>query len=238
MAACESNPTSFISAQRGKGVPELLPLASECVATPYYCEENVWKLCEYVECHRRETLPNCFAVFISNDKRAVPLWRQKAGRSEDKLVIWRVSPNREGSRTIVPVFREVMKKSPEDYHAVVMYSEPGSKAVVYDLDSELPFPTFFHKYVTETFRTDEVLKPEYHRYFRVVPAEQFLRIFASDRSHMLKEDGSWLKPPPNYPPIVSQVSQNNLENFISMNPNVDLGHVYTLKQLVAQFHVT
>jgi hypothetical protein len=36
MATCESNPVSFISAQRGKGVPELLPLAAECVATPYY----------------------------------------------------------------------------------------------------------------------------------------------------------------------------------------------------------
>jgi hypothetical protein len=91
----------------------------------------------------------------------------------------------------------------QDYHAIMLYAEPGGKCVVYDLDSELPFPTFFHKYVTETFRTDEVLKPEYHRFFRVVPAEQFLLTFASDRSHMRKEDGSWLKPPPNYPPIVS-----------------------------------
>ena len=34
---------------------------------------------------------------------------------------------------------------------------------MYDLDSELPFPTYFHKYVTETFRTDAILNPEYHR---------------------------------------------------------------------------
>ena len=30
----------------------------------------------------------------------------------------------------------------------------------------------FLKYVTETFRTDAILNPEYHRFFRVVPAAQ------------------------------------------------------------------
>ena len=28
------------------------------------------------------------------------------------------------------------------------------------------------QYVTETFRTDNILNPEYHRFFRVVPAAQ------------------------------------------------------------------
>ena len=59
---------------------------------------------------------------------------------------------------------------------------------MYDLDSELPFPTYFHKYVTETFRTDAILNPEYHRQFRVVPAASFLNTFASDRRHMRKAD--------------------------------------------------
>ena len=57
---------------------------------------------------------------------------------------------------------------------------------MYDLDSELPFPTYCHKYVTETFRTDAILNPEYHRQFRTVPAEKFLQQFASDRRHMRK----------------------------------------------------
>ena len=60
------------------------------------------------------------------------------------------------------------------------------RTLVYDLDSELPFPTYFHKYVTETFRTDAILNPEYHRQFRTVPAETFLQQFASDRRHMRK----------------------------------------------------
>ena len=70
-----------------------------------------------------------------------------------------------------------------------------------DLDSALPFPTHFWKYAMETFRSDEVLQPEHHRRFRVIPANVYLREFASDRHHMKREDGTWIKTPPDYPPI-------------------------------------
>ena len=106
----------------------------------------------------------------------VPLWRQRAGRDEEKLVIW-------------------------DYH-VIFISKPDERCLVFDLDSDLPFPTYFHKYVTETFRTDAILNPEYHRFFRVIPAQEFLQTFASDRRHMKKPDGAWMKPPPPYPCIM------------------------------------
>lgn len=89
------------------------------------------------------------------------------------------------------------------------------------MDSDLPFPTHFHRYVSETFRTENILQPEYHRFFRIIPASRwvglnelffsnltcyisyrFLSLFSSDRSHMLRpDDRSWIKPPPNYPPI-------------------------------------
>ena len=110
--------------------------------------------------------------------QVVPLWRQRAGRDEEKLVIW-------------------------DYHVILIY-KPDERCLVFDLDSDLPFPTYFHKYVTETFRTDAILNPEYHRFFRVVPAPLFLQTFASDRRHMKKPDGSWMKPPPPYPCIMPQ----------------------------------
>ena len=55
------------------------------------------------------------------------------------------------------------------------------RCLVFDLDSDLPFPTFFHKYVTETFRTDAILNPEYHRFFRVVPAGRFLQVPTLDQ---------------------------------------------------------
>jgi len=41
----------------------------------------------------------------------------------------------------------------------------------------------------------------YFRIFRVVPSDIYLLMFASDRSHMLKANGSWSQAPPNYPCI-------------------------------------
>ncbi len=80
----------------------------------------MYKLCEAVRANSPPAeLDKSFAVFVSNKKRVVPLWRQKAGREEERLVIW-------------------------DYHVVFIY-RPDDRTLVYDLDSELPFPTYFHK---------------------------------------------------------------------------------------------
>lgn len=53
-----------------------------------FSEENVWKLCEQVKKTRIDELSKCYAVFVSNEGRTVPLWRQKAGRGDDQVVIW------------------------------------------------------------------------------------------------------------------------------------------------------
>jgi hypothetical protein len=188
-----------------------VPPSSQCSYAACYCEENVYKICQSVSQSAASELDKCYAVFVSNKKRVVPLWRQKAGRDEEKLVIW-------------------------DYHVILLY-RPDDRTLVYDLDSELPFPTYFHKYVTETFRTDAILNPEYHRHFRVIPAGLFLRNFASDRRHMRKEDGSWLKPPPSYPCISSPNSVHNLDKYISMDVDNDNGEVYSLTEFVKKFYV-
>ena len=39
------------------------------------------------------------------------------------------------------------------------------------------------------------------RKFRIIPADVFLSTFASDRSHMKKPSGEWIKEPPPYRPI-------------------------------------
>lgn len=143
------------------GLPSIIPPASQCSYAACYCEENVYKICQSLADTSDTELGKAWAVFVSNKKRVVPLWRQKAGRDEEKLVIW-------------------------DYHVILIYRPDTDKTLVYDLDSELPFPTYFHKYVTETFRTDAILNTEYHRQFRVVPAKTFLQNFSSDRRHMRK----------------------------------------------------
>jgi len=197
-------------------VPSTIPPATQCSYAACYCEENVWKICHQLKQNSAQELDKVWAVFISNKKRVVPLWKQKAGRDEEKLVIW-------------------------DYHVITLYRPEEARTLVYDLDSELPFPTYFHKYVTETFRTDAILNPEYHRIFRVVPASIFLANFSSDRRHMRKSDGSWLKPPPPYPCIQSDGDStgcdHNLEDFISMEPGEgQFGEVLSLTDFVRRFH--
>ncbi|KAJ8976315.1 hypothetical protein NQ317_010269 [Molorchus minor] len=155
-------------------------------------EENVYKLSQDVIGKHPNEIHNCYVVFISNPSRTIPLWRQRAGKDEDKLVIW-------------------------DYHVIFLYHPEPEKCLVYDLDSELPFPTYVHKYITETFRTDHILKPDYFRYFRVVAATEFLKEFASDRRHMKRSDGTWIKPPPNYSAIKTTASDHNLEDYIQMD---------------------
>ena len=48
----------------------------------------MWKLCEQVKKTNPNELERCYAVFVSNVGRTVPLWRQKVGRGDDKVVIW------------------------------------------------------------------------------------------------------------------------------------------------------
>jgi len=44
--------------------------------TPYFCEENVWRLARAREAKGR---PGVFAVFITNRAHRVALWQQRAG---------------------------------------------------------------------------------------------------------------------------------------------------------------
>ncbi|XP_019100724.1 PREDICTED: protein N-terminal glutamine amidohydrolase-like [Camelina sativa] len=58
--------------------------------TPYYCEENVYLLCKTL-CENGvadATGSDLFVVFISNEKKQVPLWHQKASRRADGIVLW------------------------------------------------------------------------------------------------------------------------------------------------------
>ena len=76
-----------------------------------------------------EELIKCWVVFVSNKKRVVPLWRQKAGKDEEKLVIW-------------------------DYH-VILIIKTDERSTVFDLDTNLPYPCDFKSYTQETFKSDD-----------------------------------------------------------------------------------
>ncbi|XP_028761551.1 protein N-terminal glutamine amidohydrolase isoform X2 [Neltuma alba] len=150
--------------------------------TPYYCEENVYLLCKKLCADGIADADgsDLFVVFISNEKRQIALWHQKASKRADGIVLW-------------------------DYHVIcIQRSRGGDSPLVWDLDSSLLFPSPLASYVLETIRPSFQLFPDYHRLFRVVHAPVFLRCFASDRRHMKDPDGKWIAEPPLHEPIVAE----------------------------------
>lgn len=176
---------------------DYLPSKEKCVYTSCYCEENVWMLCDFVRKNHPDHLSEFFIVFISNSTQTTPLWMQKAGNPDEQhLVIW-------------------------DYHVILVHkNERSGDCSVYDLDTILPFPSSFEDYFLHAIRDNSFLKSKkYHRKFRVVNAPAFLSSFASDRSHMRGQDGSWLQSPPSYECIRTNTSTNNLKLFLRMEEN-------------------
>ena len=95
---------------RDRDITNLVPSSPECSYAACFCEvnavpnilstctlrsvfrngqfkfqENVWKLAEYVRQTAPAELSKTYVVFVSNRKQVVPLWRQRAGRDEEKV---------------------------------------------------------------------------------------------------------------------------------------------------------
>lgn len=138
-----------------------------------------------------------------------PIKKQKASHRQDGKVLW-------------------------DYHVIFLYQTSESGTLVYDLDITLNFPCDLKQYFEESTKDNKSLKPEHHRLFRVIPAAEYLKTFASDRLHMLTPDGHWKAPPPSYPPIKTEECSDNLQEFISMEEN---GHgvVLSLSEFLKRF---
>ncbi|KAI7868560.1 N-terminal glutamine amidase-domain-containing protein [Spinellus fusiger] len=158
------------------------------VYTSHYCEENIYQLCKTVQEKNSALLKDLTVIFISNEQRSIPLWKQNMCRNEWP-VIW-------------------------DYH-VILHCRTSVTSVIYDFDTVLQFPCSALDYIKESLRPEYTLKEEFKRWFRCVPAIEYLCGFASDRSHMLKE-GVYCAPPPNYMPICTAEHTMNLEAYISM----------------------
>lgn len=140
---------------------------------PFYCEENVWWLV------REGPLPApSYAVFISNEERAVALAHQRLAPPR-RPIVW-------------------------DYHVIAI----DAGAQVWDLDSRLPRPIDLATYLDETFLDPPPGAERFAPRFRVVAAAELEARFASDRSHMRAADGGYLRPPPPWPPIGGTMPSN------------------------------
>jgi hypothetical protein len=170
--------------------------------TPYYCEENVWYLAGDTRLPRGDHL----VILISNTRRICPLWAQRAAIAVNEPVYW-------------------------DYH-VILAARGENGAIVYDLDSTLPFPTPWKVYALRTFRPDLRIRGEYLPKFRVIPATEYRARFSSDRRHMKRPGGAWAAPPPPWPAIQGAESAITLQAALDLSRR-DAGELYDLEELDA-----
>ena len=151
---------------------------------PFYCEENIWHLCQTFP----SQTPRPLVLFISNPGRTVLFCNQRAG-DERGIVVW-------------------------DYHVVLLAS--GTEWQVWDLDAKGGYPQACSTYLAQAFphlwestsrsspptmTGDWNVPTTFAPSFRVVPAETYSRMFASDRRHMRDGNHQWTQSPPPWPCI-------------------------------------
>ena len=168
----------------------LEPITSDKdMRVPYYCEENVWRLA-YKKTQSTEKL-RFFVCFISNPNKTCAMFHQLAGPDDDNQpVCW-------------------------DYHVILLgWDEREKNAVVYDIDSRLPYPSPLPEYLHHSFsRNGMCFAPPFAPHFRIIPASLYLEYFSSDRMHMYDaKTCTWNAPPPQYACISPGPSKPNLDS--------------------------
>ncbi|KAH7889256.1 N-terminal glutamine amidase-domain-containing protein [Phlebopus sp. FC_14] len=209
-----------------------LPDCSNCVYTNCYCEENIFLLLKrFLTTPENRLHWDFFAVLISNPTKTVALWNQRAASSRDSAIIW--------DYHVVLALRE--RERPDKSLSYRQTSELA--AWIYDLDTCLPVPCHWQEYVGGTFPPNCGLPVEFQSLFRVVPGEEYLNNFASDRSHMISLTQSpkpqyFAKAPP-YPCICGPsaaeqgIKHNLMSHFVSMVADEGFGSVMDFSSFVA-----
>lgn len=198
-----------------------------------FCEENCWRLLyRHLNSSSSASRWEYFAVFISNENRACPMFRQRASEATD-YVCW-------------------------DYHVVVL-RRPRDDGIgterteILDVDTRVGYPTSLESYLAGSF--PHASSPDVNASclpsFRAVPARDYLALFYSNRGHMVGGDGGWLAEPPEYACIMTGAAAkeeryhkrgnvSNLDSYIDMTSNGGegthgKGKVYTLEGLRKEF---
>lgn len=180
----------------------------EELRTPFFCEENVWRLA-----YRKLNEPSAdryYVVFISNAVKSVPMFHQRASSDPDRACCW-------------------------DYHVILLRDSNGQVDVL-DTDSRLPYPSALGDYLRDSFPYDG--PAPYLPQFRLIEASLFLQHFSSDRMHMYNQQkGQWNANLPDYDCILSGPSNlDHYLNFVGRPmrhgpPPSALGELLSLKDL-------
>jgi hypothetical protein len=119
-----------------------------------------------------------------------------------------------------------------DYH-VVLVADGG----VTDLDTTIPGGprVSLARWIAGTFPVDERVPDPLRPRFRVVPRDELVRTFSSDRSHMRDpESGGPLQPFPPWPAIDCPLGGNTLPRYLDLADPI-AGDVVDLAGLRARF---
>ncbi len=181
--------------------------------TSCFCEENVYKLGELLQeelilSSSEEMLEHAFVVFISSPSKAFPIWHQKKATQASEPMFW-------------------------DYHVLLVYA-----GRVYDHDSTLPWGCTAAEYCTRAIRPSiEFTGADtgYEPIFRLVRLLDYLRHFASDRSHMppcpAGGEGGAGTPHPAWPLLKGPDAQSamTLPRYWTMNTSTTTTTTTTIK---------
>ncbi|RVD82710.1 uncharacterized protein DFL_007125 [Arthrobotrys flagrans] len=209
-----------------------LPPREALLYASCYCEENIYKLIEYHV--NSASLKHYTVIFLSNSSKCIPVFSQKIQRSPNNPAVWdyhvilAYHPNH--------TLEELLQQPKAHGELSGQPPEPAiTKSYIYDLDTTIqtfpcPFPTYFAQTFSpppsSTFedpldRTilQMVLSRDiYSRYFRLVPASDYLERFRSGRDHMKDKEGTWKAEPPVWDIIMgTKATGDSFEDYIEFN---------------------
>ena len=169
-----------------------------------YCEENIWHLCQ------QNHLQNSYVVFIFSKGDAFPMLNQRASGDPGLPIFW-------------------------DYHVVLLVmnqnNQNNQNNQIVDFDTTLEFMTDMDSYFSGSFVNEIFLSGQDIPLFRLVPTDEFVRSFSSDRRHMKTATG-WLATPPCWP-IIGDV-ETNFAEFIQPDDN-QFGVLLTYDAMLSRF---
>jgi hypothetical protein len=123
--------------------------------TALFCEENIWQLVQVLIKEGRP-VEQLEVALLCNQQGHLALRSQKLA-PPGEYIVW-------------------------DYHVILIDRE---HAEVYDFDTRLDFPVSISAYLSSTLPDPSIVPEAYLPAFRVIPAQDYLERFCSDRSHML-----------------------------------------------------
>jgi len=145
-----------------------------------------------------------YVVFIFSKGDSFPMMNQRAAQHSSFPVFW-------------------------DYHVVLLVLT--DKKQIFDFDTTLPFNTDIETYFSQSFIEERLLAEKEVPLFRLVPSEEFVKLFSSDRRHM-KTPSGWLAPTPSWPTI--GCLGTNLVEFIEAKDN-NFGELLTYDTVLKRF---